>query len=184
MVEGTQGFGLSLYHARDWPYRTSRDTTAASFLGEAGLGGRQFEVIMALRTFPIRVGETPATRKRDHLGGSTTPERVLPSDSGIHRHNQAPAACGQVPLGDGGRSGGSQRPSRIALQGTDYLDHRNRSVTRYGYLTPDTREFVEELEARTGVPASILGTGPANEEIIDRRSAPEDRTSATETTRG
>ena len=55
VVEGTQGFGLSLYHARKWPYRTSRDTTAHSFLGEVGLGVRDFEVVMAIRTFPIRV---------------------------------------------------------------------------------------------------------------------------------
>ena len=55
VVEGTQGFGLSLYHAEKWPYRTSRDTTAHSFLGEVGFGSREFEVVMAIRTFPIRV---------------------------------------------------------------------------------------------------------------------------------
>ena len=55
LVEGAQGFGLSLYHARDWPYRTSRDTTAHSFLGEVGMGVRDFEVVMAVRIFPIRV---------------------------------------------------------------------------------------------------------------------------------
>ena len=55
VVEGTQGFGLSLYHADEWPYRTSRDTTAHSFLGEVGLGVRDYEVVMAIRTYPIRV---------------------------------------------------------------------------------------------------------------------------------
>ncbi len=55
VVEGTQGFGLSLYHADEWPYRTSRDTTAHSFLGEVGLGVRDYEVVMAVRTYPIRV---------------------------------------------------------------------------------------------------------------------------------
>ena len=55
VVEGTQGFGLSLYHAETWPYRTSRDTTAFSFIGEVGVGVRSFEVILAIRTYPIRV---------------------------------------------------------------------------------------------------------------------------------
>ena len=55
VVEGTQGFGLSLYHAEKWPYRTSRDTTAHSFLGEVGLGVRDYDVILAIRTHPIRV---------------------------------------------------------------------------------------------------------------------------------
>src|SRR5262245_7137929 len=31
IVEGTQGFGLSLFHGPDYPHVTSRDTTAAAF---------------------------------------------------------------------------------------------------------------------------------------------------------
>ena len=37
LVEGTQGFGLSLYHSDSYPKATSRDTTAAGFLSEVGL---------------------------------------------------------------------------------------------------------------------------------------------------
>jgi adenylosuccinate synthase len=37
VVEGTQGFGLSLLQGGFWPKATSRDTTAAAFLAEAGL---------------------------------------------------------------------------------------------------------------------------------------------------
>ena len=70
VVEGTQGFGLSLYHALKWPYRTSRDTSAHSFLGEVGLGVRDFEVVMAIRTFPhtsLRRFGPPG--ERGHVGG-------------------------------------------------------------------------------------------------------------------
>lgn len=56
LVEGSQGFGLSLLHAEDYPKATSRDTTAASALSEAGLSPRDVdEVILVIRTFPIRV---------------------------------------------------------------------------------------------------------------------------------
>ena len=37
ILEGTQGYGLSLLHSEHYPYVTSRDTTAAGFLSEAGL---------------------------------------------------------------------------------------------------------------------------------------------------
>lgn len=37
LLEGTQGIKLSLLHG-EYPFVTSRDTTAATFLGEAGLG--------------------------------------------------------------------------------------------------------------------------------------------------
>ena len=36
VIEGTQGYGLSLYHTPAYPYATSRDTTAAAFLSEVG----------------------------------------------------------------------------------------------------------------------------------------------------
>lgn len=56
IIEGTQGFGLSPYHARHYPYSTSRDTTAAAFLAETGLSPLDVdEVILVIRAFPIRV---------------------------------------------------------------------------------------------------------------------------------
>ena len=37
IIEGSQGYGSSLLHTTYYPYCTSRDTTAAAFLSEAGL---------------------------------------------------------------------------------------------------------------------------------------------------
>ena len=54
VIEGTQGYGLSLYHTPAYPYATSRDTTAAAFLSEVGVGPRAVtDVILAVRTYPI-----------------------------------------------------------------------------------------------------------------------------------
>lgn len=56
IIEGTQGFGLSLLHSELFPYTTSRDTSAAGFVSEAGLSPLDVDdVIMVIRTFPIRV---------------------------------------------------------------------------------------------------------------------------------
>ena len=57
IVEGTQGFGLSILHGGHYPYATSRDTTAAGALSESGISPRDVDcVALTLRTFPIRVG--------------------------------------------------------------------------------------------------------------------------------
>ena len=57
LVEGTQGFGLSVLHGGCYPYATSRDTSAAGALSEAGLSPVDVDdVTMVLRAFPIRVG--------------------------------------------------------------------------------------------------------------------------------
>lgn len=56
VVEGTQGFGLSLLEGGYWPKATSRCTTAAGALAEAGLSPMDVDdVTMVLRSYPIRV---------------------------------------------------------------------------------------------------------------------------------
>ena len=81
VVEGTQGFGLSLLHARLYPYVTSRDTTAAGALSEAGLSPVDVdEIVLVLRAHPIRVSgdsgplpnETTRSGSRTGLGSGTT----------------------------------------------------------------------------------------------------------------
>src|SRR5258708_921867 len=63
LIEGTQGFGLSLYHSDHYPKTTSRDTTAAGFLSEVGASPlRVKEIIVVFRTFPIRVAGEQAGR--------------------------------------------------------------------------------------------------------------------------
>jgi adenylosuccinate synthase len=57
IIEGTQGFGLSLLHSDLYPFTTSRDTSAAAFVSEAGISPLDVDdIIMVLRTYPIRVG--------------------------------------------------------------------------------------------------------------------------------
>ncbi|SNS03092.1 Adenylosuccinate synthetase [Humidesulfovibrio mexicanus] len=57
LIEGTQGFGLSLLHSPHYPFVTSRDTTAAAFVAEAGLSPLDVDdIILTLRAFSIRVG--------------------------------------------------------------------------------------------------------------------------------
>src|ERR1700733_2776941 len=56
VIEGTQGFGLSLLHSPHFPKATSRDTSAAAALAETGLSPLDVQdVVLVLRSFPIRV---------------------------------------------------------------------------------------------------------------------------------
>jgi adenylosuccinate synthase len=78
VIEGTQGFGLSLLQGGYWPKATSRDTSAAGFLAEAGLSPRDVDdVSMVIRCHPIRVaGDSGA------LKGETSWERIA-VDAGL-----------------------------------------------------------------------------------------------------
>ena len=73
LIEGTQGFGLSPLHSGYYPKVTSRDTTAAAFVSEAGLSPFDVdEIVLVLRRFPIRVagqqaGELPLETSWEEL---------------------------------------------------------------------------------------------------------------------
>ena len=71
VIEGTQGFGLSVLHGGYYPKATSRDTTAAGFLAEAGLSPLDVDdVTLVVRAHPIRVaGEFGTVRQ---AGRTTT----------------------------------------------------------------------------------------------------------------
>ncbi len=62
-----------------------------------------------------------------------------------------------------------KRPSSIAIHGVDYLDYRNKGVTEFKALTEGARDFVAWIERELGVTVNFVGTGPTNEESIDRR---------------
>lgn len=58
-VETAQGFSLGLNQARFYPQVTSRECTVGQALSDARIpAGRLQRVLMTLRTFPIRVGNT------------------------------------------------------------------------------------------------------------------------------
>ncbi|HLO98684.1 MAG TPA: adenylosuccinate synthetase [Fimbriimonas sp.] len=63
IVEGAQGFGLSIYHG-DWPYCTSRDVTPWQIAADCGLPFTWAPLIctwVVMRTYPIRVNNRDGT---------------------------------------------------------------------------------------------------------------------------
>jgi adenylosuccinate synthase len=63
LVEGAQGFGLSIYHG-DWPFVTSRDVTPWQIAADCGLPfawAPDIRVFMVYRTYPIRVNNRDGT---------------------------------------------------------------------------------------------------------------------------
>lgn len=61
LLEGTQGVKLSLLHG-EYPFVTSRDTTASTFLGEAGLGPKAVrDCWVIFKPYVSRVGPGPLT---------------------------------------------------------------------------------------------------------------------------
>lgn len=169
LIEGTQGFGLSLYHAQEYPFATSRDTTAAAFLSETGLGPRSVtRVVLVVRTFPIRVAGNsgPLTNETgwDTIQAeSGYPYEVFENTSVTHRRRRV----ARFDAGLVSRAVAANGPTEIAVTGLDYLDFGCKGATRLAELSVKPREFVEALELAHGLPVGLMSTGPDEREIID-----------------
>jgi adenylosuccinate synthase len=176
LVEGTQGFGLSLYHSNSYPKATSRDTTAAAFLSEVGLSPRLVtEIVLVFRTFPIRVAGAQAGPLKDEITWA-----ILQQESGCPHPLQEMTTVsrkvrrvGRFDWELARKSAAANRPTRIAVNGLDYISFENERVESYPLLTSSAREFIGDLETELAVPISFCGTSPSV--IIQREPAESNR---------
>ena len=161
IIEGTQGFGLSLLHGEKYPYVTARDTSASGFCSEVGLSPRHVDyVVMVIRTFPIRVGGNsgPLPNEIDWAGIkriSGAPDEEPEFTSVTHRLRRV----GTFDFAAVQRACQYNKPTSLALMGLDRLDHGNRGARTLGQLSHAARNFITDLEQSTGVPVEWAGTG-------------------------
>ena len=169
IVEGTQGFGLSLFHSRFYPFTTSRDTTASAFLSEVGVSPlRATNVVMVIRTFPIRVGGNSGPLKNEITWEKLQELSGYPY--AIREFTTVTNRLRRVAVFDTDivqKAALVNKPTEIALNGTDYLDYRNKGARRIQDLTLKARKFIGHIERETRTKVRFVGTGPTNEEIID-----------------
>jgi adenylosuccinate synthase len=177
MLEGTQGRALSPYHGA-YPHVTSRDTTTAGCLAEAGIAwSRVRHVIMVCRTYPIRVmspaDATSGPMKQDldweviaGRSGIPVTELLATERGSISRKQRRVAEFDWELLRSAAELNGA---TEIALTFADYLDIRNRKARRYDQLQPETILFIEEIERVSGTPVTLIGTRFDERSVIDRR---------------
>lgn len=173
LIEGTQGFGLSLYHSEHYPKTTSRDTTAAGFLSEVGVSPRLVtEIVVVFRTFPIRVAGDQAGPMKDEI----TWEQ-LQRESGyphpIEEWTTVTRKLRRVARFDwelARRAIALNRPTRLAANGLDYIDYKNRERELHKNLTAVAQDFVSRLQVTFGVTVQYQGTGPGIHELLDSRA--------------
>jgi len=170
IVEGTQGFGLSLYHTGCYPFATSRDTTAAAFISEVGLSPLAVtSIIMAVRTYPIRVEGNSGPLENEITWQELREISGYPYEvSELTTVTNRLRRVGKFDLELVRRATMVNRPSEIALHGVDYLDYSNKGLTCFEVLTQKARHFVSTVEAELGMTITLVSTGPEKEAIIDR----------------
>jgi len=168
MIEGTQGFDLSLHHG-SYPFVTSRDTTAGTLLGEVGISPRKVEdIIMVLRTYPIRASNGPLYNEITWEDVS----KLAGADSIIQEFTSVTKRIRRVGMFDEELVHKAVRincPTQLAVNFIDYIDYSDFRVKKYKDLSIKSKQFIERLERLYNVPVTLIGTGPDVEDIIDLR---------------
>ncbi len=160
LIEGTQGFGLSVLHSPHYPYATSRDTTAAGFVAEAGLSPLDVDdVILVIRAFPIRVAGASGPLRDEITWQQITKESGSAAD--ILELTSVTRAIRRVGRFDPSivrQAIAYTAPTRIVLNHLDYVDSRSQPDS----YTPRTLAFVSGVQSAIGGRVSHVGLGPAH----------------------
>jgi adenylosuccinate synthase len=175
LLEGTQGTSLSLHHG-PYPTVTSRDTTVAGCLAEAGISPRRVrKVILVCRTYPIRVsGKQSGPMSKEIEYQEIADRSGMPLDEITNTevtsttHKQRRIA--EFDWEQLHQSIVLNAPTDIALTFVDYLDVNNQDARRFEQLTPETIRFIEEIERVSKAPVSLISTRFHYRSIIDRRA--------------
>jgi len=164
LVEGTQGFGLSLYHSATYPKTTSRDTSAAGCISECGISPRLVtNIVMVLRTFPIRVAGAQAGPMFQEIDWETI-RRESGAPDPIAEYTTVTGKLRRVSRFDfdlATRAAAVNRPTELAINFVDYLSYEDRRALSLRACSDPTIQFLRDVEAKLGSPVGYVGTGPA-----------------------
>jgi adenylosuccinate synthase len=163
LLEGTQGFMLSLFYGT-YPYVTGRDTGAAAICSEAGVGPtRVDDVLIVYKSFITRVGAGP-------LPGEITKEEAIKrgwfeTAAGTGRDRRSAPFDFELAKKTAKINGATQ----AAVTKLDSMFPQCQGAKKFKALSKDAKQFIKEVENRTGIPVVLIGTGPEALDIIDRR---------------
>jgi adenylosuccinate synthase len=163
LIEGSQGFGLSLIHGT-YPFVTSKDTTASTLAADVGLAPTKVDhVLLVFKAYVSRVGSGPfpteiPQEEAERLGivefGTVTGRR---------------RRIGTFDFELAKRSAMINGATQIALTCIDRLFKEASGAKRWDDLPEEARKFVQRVEDETNTPVAIISTGTELNEIIDMR---------------
>jgi adenylosuccinate synthase len=158
-IEGSQGFGLSLYYGT-YPFVTSKDTTASSAAADIGVGPTR---IVVFKSYITRVGEGPFPSEM---------KQAEAEKMGLEEYGTVTGRRRRVGLFDMDLAREScmiNGATQIALTCVDRIYPSCERVTEYSDLSGEIKRFIEEIENETKVPVTIISTGPDLTDTIDLR---------------
>jgi adenylosuccinate synthase len=164
VVEGTQGYGLGL-HTENYPQVTSSDCRAIDFLGMAGISPWDldvgpFEVIVVIRTHPIRVAGNSGPLKDEtsweHLN---LPEERTTVTNKVRRVGQWDSRLvDQAIRANGG--GGWNDTVKLAVTMLDQKFPEVKNLADSDLWSSEARSWIQDVQDEFETDVAYVGSGP------------------------
>lgn len=157
VVEGTQGYGLSLLHGMEGRFATSRDTTAAAFVAEAGLSPRDVhDIALVARAHPIRVagnsGNLHNETSWEEIGANIGRDDLVEYTTVTQRVRRVGRFEPEIVR----RAIYANNPTLVVLNHLDYVAALDTAQGR-----AEAASFMGDVAAAIGRPIDLVGTDPA-----------------------
>ncbi|BFH73326.1 adenylosuccinate synthetase [Sulfurisphaera javensis] len=163
LVEGTQGYYLSLYHG-EYPYVTSRNTSSSGILSEIGIGPKYVDhVIVVFKSYVTRVGEGPLEGELSWGEAQKLGIAEIATVTGRKRRS----APFNIKLAKEAVRVNSA--TQIAITKLDALFKEAKGVREYSKLPSEAKKWIENIETELKVPITLIGTGEDALDMIDLR---------------
>jgi adenylosuccinate synthase len=169
LLEGTQGMKLSLFHG-EYPFVTSRDTTASTFLGEAGLGPKAVrDCWVIFKPYVSRVGPGPLAEEIDNED-----ELNVYHNKGceIGSVSKRLRRIGRFEDNTAKRAIMINTATKIAVTHIDLFEGNEADkIKKYEDFSPKAKEFLERLQAlcKSTYPypeVKMVSNGPELEDMV------------------
>jgi adenylosuccinate synthase len=164
LIEGTQGYLLSLNTSGFYPFATSRDCGPEAIMGQIGLSFRAFDevdVVCVMRTYPIRVGGNSGPLPNEITwedlemrtdGYVDTPERTTVTLK-VRRIAEFDPPLALKTIRE-------TRPTSIALTFLDYVLPGDAMKEWSSQLSSDAWAFIGDMEKSLETQIEWVSTGP------------------------
>lgn len=158
VIEGSQGYHLSLLHTQYYPYCTSRDTSIQGILSEVGLSYKFVDkTVSVLRSYPIRVGGTSGPLPYELTWGDVTmmsgaSEPIIEYTSVTKKVRRV----GRFDLEATSYMLHNEMPDIIVINHMDYIDYKSHDTCD---VTDKMHDWLSCVEKSTGRKIDFVGTG-------------------------
>tara|TARA_R100001244_G_scaffold25113_4_gene25682 strand:- start:118620 stop:119747 length:1128 start_codon:yes stop_codon:yes gene_type:complete len=183
--EGSQGFSLGMNHGSHYPQCTSRECTTAREIADMGISHQKVgDVYLVIRPFPIRVGNVIEDGKEVGYSGDCYDDQEEISWADLKAQSGYPAdfdlkelttvtkrlrRCFTYSDFQVRMAAEINGATKIALNFANYLDYSifQTSGNNIKDLPDKVRDFIAMIEDQTGLPVTLVGTGPGNNHVWD-----------------